>query len=51
MFIFTREEAEELSSRLNLKLFKTSVKDNVLVDDGKGVYCDVNPLEPWSKMS
>ena len=35
MRVFFREEVDELACDLNLKLFKTSVKDNKNVDEGK----------------
>ena len=35
--MFFREEVDELAGDLNLKLFKTSVKDNKNVDEGKKV--------------
>ncbi len=30
----TKEEAEDLARRMNIKLYRTCVKDNLLVDDG-----------------
>ena len=33
--VFFSEEAEALSKNLNLKIYRTSVKDNVNIDDGR----------------